>query len=83
MIFCGEKSERRKIIENRQKSPIYRSVKGFELQTRFGVHLIRPPGQTFPLLNILYLKYIQIHHVKKILKENFRMQIKYNYFIIK
>ena len=39
---------------------------------------------SLPFVKCIALKiYIQSHHVKKILKENFREQINYNYFIIK
>ena len=83
MIFCGEKLKRRKIVENGQKFPILIDQR------------IRTPNKvwgsskntikaSFPFVKYIVFKiYIQIHHVKKIIKEYFKEQINYNYFIIK
>ena len=39
---------------------------------------------SFPFVKYIVFKiYIQIHHVKKIIKKYFKEQINYNYFIIK
>ena len=82
--YNGKKGQKKK------KSPIFWSVNALQCTLKILLLLCcwRDSNPTtrasMPFVKYIALKiYIQSHHVKKILKENFREQIKYNYFIIK